>query len=101
MRVVAKSVGLVDKPNARKHHKGAIPLVGGISIFAAICVTFLSFLPHSRDLYLYLSCALVLIILGAFDDRLDISFKIRLIVQAAISIAMIVIGGHSYIILAF
>ena len=95
MRVIAKRVGLVDKPNARKHHKGAIPLVGGISIFAAILVTFLSFLPHTRDLYLYLSCALVLIVLGAFDDRLDISFKIRLIVQAAISIAMIVIGGHS------
>lgn len=95
MRVIAKRVGLVDKPNARKHHKGAIPLVGGISIFAAILVTFLSFLPHTRDLYLYLSCALVLIVLGAFDDRLDISFKIRLIVQAGISIAMIVIGGHS------
>ncbi|PSW63170.1 undecaprenyl-phosphate alpha-N-acetylglucosaminyl 1-phosphate transferase [Photobacterium kishitanii] len=95
MRVIAKVVGLVDKPNERKHHKGAIPLVGGISIFAAISVTFLSFLPHTRDLYLYLSCALVLIILGAFDDRLDISFKIRLIVQAAISLAMIVIGGHS------
>ncbi len=62
---------VVDKPNERKHHKGAIPLVGGISIFAAISVTFLSFLPLTRDLYLYLSCALVLIILGAFDDRLD------------------------------
>ena len=31
MRKVAKKVGLVDKPNARKHHQGVIPLVGGIS----------------------------------------------------------------------
>ncbi len=29
MRKVAKKIGLVDKPNARKHHKGVVPLVGG------------------------------------------------------------------------
>ncbi|MEX6162444.1 hypothetical protein AB6G16_12835 [Proteus mirabilis] len=33
MRKVAKRVGLVDKPNARKLHQGVVPLVGGISHF--------------------------------------------------------------------
>ncbi|MBE4223445.1 undecaprenyl-phosphate alpha-N-acetylglucosaminyl 1-phosphate transferase, partial [Vibrio parahaemolyticus] len=32
MRKVAKSIGLVDKPNERKLHEGAVPLIGGISI---------------------------------------------------------------------
>ena len=36
-RQVAIQIGLVDKPNFRKRHIGAIPLVGGISIFAGIC----------------------------------------------------------------
>ncbi len=36
MRKVAKAVGLVDKPNERKLHNGAIPLVGGISISLSI-----------------------------------------------------------------
>ena len=39
-RKAAKKIGLVDKPNSRKRHHGAIPLVGGISVFAGICFTF-------------------------------------------------------------
>ena len=30
MRPVAIQIGLVDKPNYRKRHQGAIPLIGGI-----------------------------------------------------------------------
>ncbi|MDF5383966.1 UDP-N-acetylglucosamine--undecaprenyl-phosphate N-acetylglucosaminephosphotransferase [Vibrio parahaemolyticus] len=95
MRKVAKRVGLVDKPNARKLHQGVVPLVGGISIFSTILVGFLLFLPMNDNLSLYLSCSAVLIALGALDDYYDVSFKIRLIIQAGISLAMIYIGGHS------
>ncbi|HIF5805971.1 TPA: UDP-N-acetylglucosamine--undecaprenyl-phosphate N-acetylglucosaminephosphotransferase [Vibrio parahaemolyticus] len=95
MRKVAKRVGLVDKPNARKLHQGVVPLVGGISIFSTILVGFLLFLPMNDNLSLYLSCSAVLIVLGALDDYYDVSFKIRLIIQAGISLAMIYIGGHS------
>ncbi|MDU5770402.1 MAG: undecaprenyl-phosphate alpha-N-acetylglucosaminyl 1-phosphate transferase, partial [Mixta calida] len=35
-RKVAKKVGLVDKPNARKHHNGHIPLVGGVSVYLSL-----------------------------------------------------------------
>ena len=33
MRPIAIRIGLVDKPNYRKRHQGAIPLIGGISLF--------------------------------------------------------------------
>ncbi|MDC4167536.1 UDP-N-acetylglucosamine--undecaprenyl-phosphate N-acetylglucosaminephosphotransferase [Photobacterium damselae] len=95
MRKVAKKIGLVDKPNARKLHQGVIPLVGGISVYLSLLVGFTLYLPMAPSLQLYLSCAAVLIVLGAFDDYFDISFKIRLVVQAGISLAMILIGGHS------
>ncbi|PSV32318.1 UDP-N-acetylglucosamine--undecaprenyl-phosphate N-acetylglucosaminephosphotransferase [Photobacterium sp. GB-72] len=95
MRKVAKKIGLVDKPNARKLHQGAVPLVGGISVFLALCAVFIIYLPMNLNLVLYLSCSGVLIVLGALDDKFDLSFKIRLFVQAGISLAMIVIGGHS------
>lgn len=88
MRKVAKAIGLVDKPNARKLHTGAIPLVGGISICLSIAQYITSnpdVIPHS---YLFLSCIGTLIIVGALDDKFDISFKIRLVVQALLSIAM-------------
>ncbi|MDK9737715.1 UDP-N-acetylglucosamine--undecaprenyl-phosphate N-acetylglucosaminephosphotransferase [Vibrio sp. D404a] len=88
MRKVAKAIGLVDKPNARKLHTGAIPLVGGISICLSIGQYIASnpdVIPHS---YLFLSCIAILIVVGALDDKFDISFKIRLVVQALLSIAM-------------
>ncbi|EHC73060.1 Undecaprenyl-phosphate alpha-N-acetylglucosaminyl, partial [Salmonella enterica subsp. enterica serovar Montevideo str. S5-403] len=70
---VAKKIGLVDKPNFRKRHQGLIPLVGGISVYAGICFTFGivdHYIPHAS---LYLSCAGVLVLIGALDDRFDIS----------------------------
>ncbi|WP_297481084.1 UDP-N-acetylglucosamine--undecaprenyl-phosphate N-acetylglucosaminephosphotransferase [uncultured Photobacterium sp.] len=95
MRKVAKKIGLVDKPNARKLHQGVVPLVGGISVYLSLLITFILFLPTSLNIWLYLGCAAILIVLGAIDDYLDISFKIRLLVQAGISLAMIWVGGHS------
>jgi len=88
MRKVAKAIGLVDKPNARKLHTGAVPLVGGISICLSIAQYITSnpdVIPHS---YLFLSCIGTLIVVGALDDKFDISFKVRLVVQALLSIAM-------------
>ncbi|KOO16093.1 UDP-phosphate N-acetylglucosaminyl 1-phosphate transferase [Vibrio xuii] len=93
MRKVAQRIGLVDKPNARKLHNGAIPLVGGISI----CISLLYFLfnnptllPHTQ---LYATSILILVGIGALDDKFDLSFKLRFAVQAALSVAMMVIGG--------
>lgn len=88
MRKVAKAVGLVDKPNERKLHNGAIPLVGGISISLSISqylVTHPNVIPHSQ---VFLASIAALIVIGALDDKFDISFKIRLIVQAILSICM-------------
>ncbi|TLS77474.1 undecaprenyl-phosphate alpha-N-acetylglucosaminyl 1-phosphate transferase [Photobacterium damselae] len=95
MRKVAKKIGLVDKPNARKLHQGVIPLVGGISVYISLLAGLLLFMPISLNLYLYLSCAAILIVLGALDDYFDVSFKIRLVIQAGISLAIILIGQHS------
>lgn len=91
-RKAAKRIGLVDKPNFRKRHQGLIPLVGGISVYAGICFTFLIanyYIPHAE---LYLSCAGVLVLVGALDDRYDISVKIRAAIQALIGIVMMVSG---------
>jgi UDP-GlcNAc:undecaprenyl-phosphate GlcNAc-1-phosphate transferase len=93
MRKVAKQVGLVDKPNARKLHNGAIPLVGGISI-CLVLAQYLTFNPtiieHS---WLYLICICVLTIVGAIDDKIDLNFKARMVIQAILSIAMMKVAG--------
>ncbi|MFT6193211.1 MAG: UDP-GlcNAc:undecaprenyl-phosphate GlcNAc-1-phosphate transferase [Cognaticolwellia sp.] len=37
---IAIDVGLVGKPNARKHNNGQVPIIGAISIFAAVFTSF-------------------------------------------------------------
>lgn len=93
MRKVAQSISLVDKPNSRKRHIGSIPLSGGISI----CISVLYFLFNNPDLLpnseLYCACILILVTIGALDDKYDLSFKLRFAIQSALSILMMMIGG--------
>lgn len=93
MRKFAKKIGLVDKPNARKLHNGAIPLVGGISI----CISLLYFLLNNPEILpntpLYAACIIILVGVGALDDKYDLSFQLRFAIQAALSVAMMMIGG--------
>lgn len=93
MRKVAKKIGLVDKPNARKLHDGAVPLVGGISI-CLVLAQYLTFKPDTIEhSWPYLLCILILTIIGAIDDKIDLSFKIRMSVQALLSIVMMKVAG--------
>ncbi|HHY0494454.1 UDP-N-acetylglucosamine--undecaprenyl-phosphate N-acetylglucosaminephosphotransferase [Vibrio parahaemolyticus] len=93
MRKVAKKIGLVDKPNARKLHSGAVPLVGGISI-CLVLAQYLIFNPNTIEhSWLYLLCICTLTIVGAIDDKTDLSFKVRLGIQAILSIVMMKVAG--------
>lgn len=100
-RKLAKKIGLVDKPNERKLHVGQVPLIGGISIFTAIMLNICLVFDVTSSVMLYMVCSTVLIVLGALDDRFDLSFKSRLLVQAVISMAMILIGYKSLYYLGF
>ncbi|MGI2197931.1 UDP-N-acetylglucosamine--undecaprenyl-phosphate N-acetylglucosaminephosphotransferase [Shewanella baltica] len=94
-RKAAKKIGLVDKPNERKHHTGQIPLVGGISVFCTMMLVLFLNAELLLAPQLYAGCAFILVIIGVVDDRYDISFKLRLVIQAVVSIAMIVLGERS------
>ncbi|WEM41551.1 UDP-N-acetylglucosamine--undecaprenyl-phosphate N-acetylglucosaminephosphotransferase [Photobacterium sp. DA100] len=93
LRRFAKRIGLVDKPNARKHHEGSVPLVGGI----AICICLAQFLYYKpevlNDSGLYIFCIVTLTVVGALDDKFDVDFKVRMLLQGALSICMIYFAG--------
>jgi UDP-GlcNAc:undecaprenyl-phosphate GlcNAc-1-phosphate transferase len=85
---VANKIGLVDKPQGRKQHVGAIPLIGGISIFTGVALTLSWFgLPMNTHWY-YLLCGGTIVVLGVFDDFLDLSVKLRLCAQVVIALVM-------------
>ena len=93
MRPVAIQIGLVDKPNYRKRHQGAIPLIGGISLFMGNLCFYLMQWDQTRLPYLYLFSILVLLLMGIIDDRYDISPFLRAGVQAFLAILMIDMGN--------
>ena len=93
LRKVAKIIGLVDRPNLRKQHEGVVPLIGGIAVFITLAQYIYNnpdIIPHSG---LFLASIAVLTIVGAIDDRFDISFKIRLVVQTLLTIGMMHFTG--------
>ena len=96
-RKIAQKVGLVDKPDSRKRHQGAVPLVGGISVFAGICFALILTSSYQPHVVLYLCCSGVLVLVGALDDRYDISVKLRAVVQAFVAIVMMS-GAHHYLV---
>lgn len=93
LRKVAKRIGLVDKPNARKLHQGAVPLVGGLST-TLVLTQFLTFRPDIIQFSeLFIFSIGTLAVVGALDDKFDLSVKVRIAVQAALSVAMMHVTG--------
>jgi UDP-GlcNAc:undecaprenyl-phosphate GlcNAc-1-phosphate transferase len=84
IKKIAVQTNLVDKPNYRKVHATPVPLVGGISIaITTFIVLFVSGnkLTIIKEYLPILSSGLTLLIVGAIDDKTDISAKYKLIIQ--------------------
>jgi UDP-GlcNAc:undecaprenyl-phosphate GlcNAc-1-phosphate transferase len=77
----SRSVGLMDHPSARKIHDRPVPLVGGLAIYIGVVTALLAGGLLGSQIRLFLLASLVVIALGALDDRLDIPSSYRLAVQ--------------------
>ena len=89
----AIKTGLVDHPDERKHHKGQIPLIGGIAMFVGFSFTALTLdipLTPYRGLF---AGAMLLIIVGVLDDLHELSSTIRFLGQILAAVAMAEWGG--------
>jgi len=92
---VAIELGLVDKPSERKLHAGHIPLIGGISIFIAVLMASLLWLPNTLELRMYLIASAMMVFIGALDDKFDLKVRIRIIGQLIVASLMIYgVGGY-------
>ena len=90
---LAFKFGLLDLPDGRKKHDGAIPLVGGISIYIALvvwCATFTT-LPDNI-ITVGIICGLVTLT-GLIDDRHPMPARHRLLFQLLAGAAIGGVGG--------
>ena len=93
---LAPRLGLLDRPDARKRHRGEVPLVGGLSLFVGLAVAYL--VNHYGDARLawMLGGGLLLVAVGFFDDRQEVSTLLRFAVQTAACLLM-ALGADVYL----
>lgn len=82
----ALRVNFVDNPDARKIHKKAIPLLGGVAVFSGFIILFLYLILTKQrvvDLPLigYLTGAFTIVLVGVIDDRFGMKPAVKLLGQ--------------------
>ena len=92
VRSVALGLGIVDEPTTRKVHKNPVPLLGGLCIYIGFIVG-LIFNPNPiGNLGLIFIGATIIFVLGLLDDIVELSAKLRLIIQVLASL-IVIFGG--------
>ena len=77
----AEFLKLMDIPNERSAHTHTIPRGAGIAIFLSVFITTLFFNFEYFTSYIYIYIAILLVFLvGLFDDRNDVSPRLKFIV---------------------
>lgn len=87
-------IRLVDKPSIRKRHIGNVPLAGGIVVVTGMWAA-LPFIPKSDATWAVAYLSIPLFLLGALDDRFELSAHARLLVQLSAGVFLIFVFGIS------
>lgn len=86
---------ILDNPCKRKTHKNPTPTSGGLIFFIPLIIFALSMKTSSSDLIL-VAIASIFIIVGFIDDRLDLSPRLKFLIQIIlVSIMILEYGSFS------
>jgi UDP-GlcNAc:undecaprenyl-phosphate GlcNAc-1-phosphate transferase len=84
---------VLDAPNPRKVHSTPIPRVGGIAMFAGALVPMLYWLRDDPRLPAFVAAALLLVAVGVWDDRRELSHVPKFVGQLAAAVLVMLFGG--------
>ena len=97
VRTLAFRVGAVDVPkDARRMHDHPIPRMGGLAIFFGFILSVLLFLPLTEQLRGMLLGAVVIVILGIFDDIYALPAKPKFLVQILAALIAVLAGNRIF-----
>lgn len=95
VRSLAFTIGAVDVPrDSRRMHDHPIPRMGGLAIFFGFILSVLLFLPLTTQLRGMLLGAVVIVILGIFDDIYALSAKLKFAVQIGAALIAVLMGNQ-------
>lgn len=93
---IALMKGIVDNPDARKLQKRPVPVMGGIAVFFGIVsgLGVLSLLVDNSGLLSVTVAMMVMLYTGAMDDVLDLSPRLRLVIEILVVLLLIFVGRY-------
>jgi len=81
-RPIAQSVDLLDLPSTRKQHVGAVPLIGGVSIYVSLLICAIMFpFWRAHDGLQLIVLSLPVLLVGIADDHKSVSVRGRLLAE--------------------
>jgi UDP-GlcNAc:undecaprenyl-phosphate GlcNAc-1-phosphate transferase len=93
-RWLAGHLGMIDQPGVRKAHRSAVPLLGGMALYVAVTLAFVSF---GRSDWIsegigILGGATLMFLTGLWDDRFGMPARIKFGASAVAALFMIAFG---------
>jgi len=95
LKMSASKIGLLDKPNARKVHQNSVPVIGGLAIGITLIISLFinpNFIEIISKYYIIVSAALLLMLVGILDDKLQLKASHRLAIQLVCAYAIAASG---------
>lgn len=89
----AHNYGLLDHPDERKHHQGAIPVVGGLAMSFAIAVSAAWYLAGDDIFWGLFVSVSIIVVVGFMDDRIGLPVGGRFLAQGIAGLIMTLFAG--------
>lgn len=94
VKKLAYKIGAIDIPkDSRRMHKKPIPRLGGLAIFIGFMISILFVGDLGRPMQSILMGAVIIVILGIFDDVMALSAKFKFLIQILAACIPVFYGG--------
>ncbi len=93
LQPLAPRLNLLDHPAGRTDHAHPTPVTGGLAILLGCVIAFFTLQTDSQSLIAFALSALLLVIVGLWDDIHDLRWYWRILAQALAAIIIIHWGG--------
>ncbi|NCB63868.1 MAG: undecaprenyl/decaprenyl-phosphate alpha-N-acetylglucosaminyl 1-phosphate transferase [Clostridia bacterium] len=95
VKSLAQKVGAVDVPkDGRRMHDHPIPRMGGLAIFFGFMLSVLVFVPITQQLRGMLLGAVIIVVLGIFDDIYALRASFKFVIQIVAALIAVVYGNN-------
>lgn len=94
VKMLAQRMGAIDVPkDGRRMHDHPIPRMGGLAIFFGFMLSVLLFVPMTGQLRGMLMGAVIIVVLGIFDDIHSLRASFKFVVQIVAALVAVLSGN--------